>query len=107
MPFAKAKGILFYMYAFVYLICEMTYININSMITCFTMADFNDRIIDRPHWRTNSRSSMKGIVLMTDFLDEYDLADTRLCQSLGALIDQKGLTKARVIKDSGINRKFL
>lgn len=47
-------------------------------------------------------------ISFTQFLDENakDFVDVPLSQYLKALIDESGYSRARIIKDSGINRRF-
>jgi transcriptional regulator with XRE-family HTH domain len=47
-------------------------------------------------------------ISLTEFFEENSkgFLDIPLCQYLKALIEKKGYTKAQVIRDSGINRRF-
>ena len=47
-------------------------------------------------------------ISFTEFFEENakDFLDIPLCQYLKTLIEKKGYTKAQVIRDSGINRRF-
>ena len=51
---------------------------------------------------------LKQDISFTEFYEENakELLDIPLCRYLNALIEKKGYTKAQVIRDSGINRRF-